>query len=307
MPWVTRPQEPRAGFTLIELLVVIAIIGVLVGLAAAAIFPLLGKGPEMTAHTELRQLTVSMESFKTKHGVYPPSSIFLANSLAAYSGAPAGSIQQQSLGYLLHIWPRLFDRGTTVNWGSASGLLQGDQCLVFFLGGMQTPQGPVGFSTNARDPTAMPAVANELRDGPYYNFDTTRLISPSARKAPPFNNTALVYIDPWGKMPYAYFSSGKKANGYNFTPLITGMPVGGDCPDLMVSPYFKALAPTGGPTQFYNPDTFQIISAGKDGIFGLGNLHVPGAPVENSPKSPAIDQGADDFSNFAGGRLGAGL
>jgi general secretion pathway protein G len=300
----TNPKNlKRSGFTLIELLVVIAIIGVLVGLTASAVMPLFGKGAEVTVTTELRQLGTAMETFKSKYGVYPPSRILLAPNLAAYAGPP-GSIQQESLGFLLHIWPRL-DLKTGVNWGTAQGLLQGDQCLVFFLGGLQTGAGQpgcLGFSTDPKNP--MRAPGGELRAGPYFTFDNSRLIAPSARKAP-YNSTAYVYLDPWGTMPYAYFSSLKKANGYNFTPLLTGSPTIGDCPDLMVSPYAKSKTAAGA-VDFYNPDTFQIISAGKDHIFGLGMIRPPGAPVVNNT-TPTIDQGADDWSNFAGGKLGAGL
>jgi prepilin-type N-terminal cleavage/methylation domain-containing protein len=294
----TRLTE-RRGFSLIELLVVIAIIGILVSLTASAIMPMIRKGPEMQTINDIRQLNASLDTFKNEYKTYPPSRIFLSNNPGDYSSAPPASIQAESLSYLQHIWPKIFDKDprtglpVPVDWKGAQGLLQGDQCLVFFLGGIQTADGPIGFSTNPRDPTALPTMPGETRKGPFFNFDSTRLTAPSTRK-PPFNSTALVYLDVYGT-PYAFFSSPKGANRYNALPLPTAA-IGGDCPSLNVSPYAKNTGPL---FQFYNPDTVQIISAGKDMQFGPGGTVPPGTPVQGV--------GADDFSNLTSGRHGAGM
>jgi len=308
MRLVTTQQPGRKGFTLIELLVVIAIIGILVSLTAAAVMKLTSEGPKLQNVQTIQQLSVALETFKQKFGTYPPSRIYLANSLNAYTSAPAGSIQQESYAYLTQIFPRI--NLNQVSWqgvGAQGVVLEGDQCLVFFLGGVIQNGGCVGFSTNPARPDLLPQATGELRLGPYFTFNTTQLILPSTRMAP-FTPLYPVYLDPYLAKPYAYFSSLKRSNGYNTLslPQLTAPPpgaIGGDCPDLAVQPYWKNNA---APIQFYNPDSFQIISAGQDTVFGLGGFHPPGGPVANGPNA-AVDQGADDFSNFAGGQLGAGL
>ena len=66
------------GFTLVELLVVISIIGVLAAILLVAIFPILSTGPEIQTTNDLRQLTISVNNFKGKYGVFPPSRITLS-------------------------------------------------------------------------------------------------------------------------------------------------------------------------------------------------------------------------------------
>src|ERR1043166_5836082 len=65
----------QKGFTLIELLVVIAIISAL----AAMIFPITGAVNKAKirsrAKAELAQIETAIESYKAKHGVYPPADI----------------------------------------------------------------------------------------------------------------------------------------------------------------------------------------------------------------------------------------
>jgi len=65
-------RQGRTAFTLIELLVVIAIIGVL----AALIFPALRaakiSSTRSKVQTELRQIEIAIEAYKSKFGIYPP-------------------------------------------------------------------------------------------------------------------------------------------------------------------------------------------------------------------------------------------
>jgi len=95
------------------------------------------------------------------------------------------------------------------------------------------------------------------------------------------------YFDAYKKAPYVYFSSmsrGSRANAYDPTPHSLG-----------VSPYVQSLAPS---TTYFNPTTFQIISAGLDGQFG------PGSTVSLTPLKqqaypyPLPKQNQDDMANF---------
>jgi prepilin-type N-terminal cleavage/methylation domain-containing protein len=322
-------QRQRSGFSLIELLVVIAIIATLIGLLLAGVMPVLNKGPKLQTINEIRQLQVALDAFNADFKTYPPSRIILSNDPKVYFNAPPGSLQQESLAYLQRIWPRIdwtkgVDWGADLLLGQPFVILQGDQCLVFFLGGMQQPSGAgsngcLGFATDPYNPTTLPKVQGEVRKGPYFNFDNTRLVRPDpvhaptlqARPGPPFTQGAYVYMDYYGAMPYAYFSSLKGPNLYSLAILSKNVSTPGDCPSLNVSPYMKNGSP---PFQFYNPDTFQILSAGKDTVFGAMTIVAPGtAPPTTLITYTGIDMiprpgsGSDDLSNFASGELGAGL
>jgi len=319
MKLAQHKQTTRAAFTLIELLVVIAIIAILVGLTAAAVFRAFVKGTEVTARHEITQLSTALGSFKQKFGVYPPSRLRLGTSPAVYpTGTPYDAqLSADSIQFIRHCFPRFYDTwvtGAPANYwswpvpGTGYVDLEGDQVLVFCLGGLQVnnggagPNGIQGFST---DPTN-PMSAGGDRIGPFFEFKSAQLVAGS--------NGFFAYNDPW-KTPYAYFSSGKRRNGYNAYYNAAGPAAAqvSDCASLNVWPYFDPnnLA--------LNPETFQIISAGSDQVFGQGsNPAVPGsawtsktgqtsaARLQMVPPAtnPAPATGLDDISNFHGKLLG---
>jgi hypothetical protein len=115
--------------------------------------------------------------------------------------------------------------------------------------------------------------------------------------------------------PYAYFSSGTRSNGYN-----AYVGIGSDCLSLatpqaiLPSPYNGWPTPpgpplayaqnTGQPTyQYYKADTFQIISAGKDRVFGPGLYWVPSMGASGMSNAGAAP-GVDDLTNFYDSKLG---
>jgi len=145
--------------------------------------------------------------------------------------------------------------------------MQGHQCLVFFLGGLQQGGACYGFSSNPTNPMQAPT-AGEVRRGPFFDFNATRLISGYGG-----------YLDIYGVQPYAYYSTTGTINSYN----------PGDC--SLTSPYFYSAG------NYVKPDSFQIISAGANMQFGPGGQWTPGS-------SPAVGTaGGDDIANFSTGRL----
>jgi prepilin-type N-terminal cleavage/methylation domain-containing protein len=287
-------RVPRSAFTLVELLVVMSIIAVLVSLTVGAAIQVLGKVAEARTRTDISELSAAVVNFETKMNVdYIPSKIRLLDS-GAYdlstnaTGQPNTPLDFDSFTYIKRVWPRI---QFPVIWTGTTNdvTLEGDQCLVFFLGGCRRniiPGNPPqvlpptfgqGFSSNTADPTS----AGGTNVGPFYDFKLNRLVAMHPT-SPGFPS----YVDGYGKQPYIYFSSYKTQNGYNRYP-------GGDCPSAAVSPYFQ-----GPPTSpiYLNPSTFQIISAGKDTKFGPGGSWSPTA-------YPA--PGKDDMSNFYEKILGA--
>lgn len=266
----------RPAFSLVELLVVIGIIVVLLGLLSGAVIRVMGLTPDHRARYEIKKLEEALEKFKQRYGVYPPSKILLSNDPSAYkSGFGIASWQS-----LTQIWPKL-DPNRSYDWsnGQAGGkkyayTLEGDQCLVFFLGGMQVTSpgnGCIGFADSDHDPTD---INRGRRVVPFFNFEGRRLFR---RSAHPF----FSYKDAYGNQPYAYFRSlPGKIGGYS-----------NDCPSLGVQPYYNV---TGASKlwKWYAPGRFQLICAGADGRFYLANQ-----PYDaNAPRVPI--EGRDDLANF---------
>ena len=134
-------------------------------------------------------------------------------------------------------------------------------------------------------------VSGQRTRGPYFNFQTSRLVTPSSIGMTTAPNQFLVYVDAWkGKTlnraitpngnPYAYFSTNGINNAYKATDCTSG-----------ATPYII------GTNQYVNPTKYQIISAGHNGVFGNGNMGT----------GLATGAGADDQANFSSTLLGVGL
>jgi prepilin-type N-terminal cleavage/methylation domain-containing protein len=287
------PTEPRrGGFTLVELLVVITILAILFALTAAAVIKAIGKGDEVKLRNEISQLANGVQAFKTQfQATYVPSH-FTIRTQYSY----ADPIQAADAQYLKSVWPRIGAPikdnagnviGLQVNWWGLSGAngttLTGNQCLVLFLGG---PDGVSGFSSSATDPMAPPPTTNPPpRVGPFYEFDPSRLVG-----AP------LTYKDIFG-LPYVYFSSYKSGNDYNPTADKVTL-TNSDGTTVTMVPYQINA------TRFANPNAFQIISAGKDGMYDTANstggrLNWAGA-TGGSPSQESYDNMANFHPTLLG-------
>lgn len=283
-------SEKRAAFTLIELMVVVLIIAILVSLVSSAVVMAMGKIPETQTRTEISQMEQALGAFMADYNLStsPPSTLVL-NESAPLTG-PSAAFLQQVFGR------NLGANGTAVDWNGDGQLngpwaLEGEQCLVFYLGGIGGTQ---GFSTN----NINPATAGGKRKGPYFTFQTSRLIPGNLLNLPPSGhppnalNAFPVYLDAWKSKaapqiapydngtPYAYFSSQGNNNGYT-----------SDCPTIDLA------GPYGTGTAYMNSNTYQIISAGKDGTFGGGTWNPSGGTTGAS---------ADDQANFSSKLLGVG-
>jgi prepilin-type N-terminal cleavage/methylation domain-containing protein len=289
-----RSRRGRAGFTLIELLVVMAIIAILVSLTAAAVMKFFSKGDETRRRSDISQMQAALAQAKADFGLadqFP--SLLVLDETGAYTppmGANAATIKlyAESQLFLMKLF-KMNSPSDLVNqdW-NANGVidpnpvtLSGDQCLVFFLGGIiygSPTAGPQGFCTLSRKPA--PLGGGGPRSTPFA-FDVKRLSQGS--------NGYYSYLDPYGT-PYAYFSSykGVVPNSYNRYGV-------SDCANLGVAPYIK----TSSPLSYWNDKSFQIISAGPDKMFGPGG-------VVWGPNNPAGSPGADDMTNFAEAVLGSG-
>jgi prepilin-type N-terminal cleavage/methylation domain-containing protein len=357
-------QTRRTGFTLIELMVVVVIIALIAGLLTAATIKALAKGKQVRCKTEISELSVAVQNFYAKFGFYPPSQIKLCEKLSYYG---ATTFDTESINTIRRMFPRI---DMTI-WGSASPtvgidwngnnvidpataasgpvgvtILEGDQCLVFFLGGIPAntggPPGCTGFSTNAGNPAAHVSTGGPTMPL-LFEFPSSRLILRSTASG----NFFYSFLDPYGSsngsggllsgLPYAYFSAYNNRNGYNryFSPPAFAasdcFTLGTIAPNgVMVWPYAEALPALGNTIpapRYINPETFQIISAGPDGAiagggFGSGTVlsgqvNPPGdtrltgpGPIWTQATAGTVyatgNAGADDQSNFSDTYLGSG-
>jgi RNA polymerase sigma factor (sigma-70 family) len=176
---------------------------------------------------------------------------------------PSGS-DPASADYLRRMFPR-----TNGQLNLPSVQLEGDQCLVFFLGGPNNR----GWSMDPLDPTS--TYGNRIR---FYEFRPDRLQDVHGNGYPS-------YLDAWGT-PTAFFSSTGWADGQWTPGKYTD-----DCPLLMLKPYRGAT-----------PGSWQIISAGRDRKFGQeGDKWALVKP----PIYRSGSDGYDDITNFTSRNLGA--
>lgn len=225
--------------------------------------------------------------------------------------------------------------------------LEGHESLVFFLGGIpihtrNSPTGPFtleglgGFGANPRNPFVPeynPTTGGEItigqnRSAPFFEFRAERLVDDDLDGIPG-------YIDPLGQGPagryFAYFSSyagqGYDPNDVNFNsvaidetgrdsiPFSVSFPViggGRETVSPLPNPYTSSLPVAAGqrPATFHQPQSFQIISAGRDRLFGVGGQYTDSSeerlpPLPLPPPVPSDDRRRerDNVTNFANGTL----
>jgi prepilin-type N-terminal cleavage/methylation domain-containing protein len=316
----------RGGFTLVELLVVVTIIAVLIALISSGVMAALSRGTETSVRNEVTQLANAVQAFKAQFQVQ-----YIPDKLVLPPGYDAGSKQ-----WISSVWTRIYagplptDVGplsaTTSTFtrngsaytlpnnpnnnpfsywqvsGSQPVVLHGDQVLVWALGGWRdvNSNNVFGFNTDPTDPMK-PYVQGTQRHGPFFDgFTSDRLkyfgfgkqqVEVSKPPLPKRANSFPSFVDYYGKMPYLYFSSGKAGNDYP-GPLAapTEDP---NTPFIPVFPYKLAS------NKFANPTGFQIICAGKDALFGGGDVAWSGGPG-----GQVTVGGKDDIANFSATKLG---
>jgi hypothetical protein len=103
-----------------------------------------------------------------------------------------------------------------------------------------------------------------------------------------------VYLDIYGT-PYAYFLArhGNQNNYFKDCPALCGQTF---LPYIQSQKTTPALA-----VSYYRPNSFQIISAGRDRTFGTGGLYVQGTGATGVGVNDR-----DNLTNFAQSTLGTG-
>ncbi len=383
-PHVDLRPGRRRGFTLIELLVVVTIIALLIALLLPAIMGAYRRAQGAAVQAEINQLAQAISSFKTKYGDYFPSRIVLSENgvlptaaTVVSSGANADITQLQlstrTANAFRKFWPRaqISTTGTAVlpagtwydfdgngtNGGATQFILEGHQCLVFFLGGIPLAangqiQGTLGFAKSPTNPFMNGIVGSAMysanRDQPFYTFDTSRLAISTVGAGSNFSPGFLDQLNTQPGSPqnfYAYFSFNNglgydpndinfhnplyEADGNGTAPLLLSfcapltLPASATAPQTTASPTpnpYTSSSPVPSATNqsptYINAQSFQIISAGNNGAYGLGGYYNPTTtstaaaldPTEVSAFSNSTDPSArnlerDNLTNFHNGTL----
>ncbi len=265
-----RSSRPRQAFTMIELLVVLAIILALLGILLPAVMQVKVRVDEAGVVAHIKQLDGACEAFKQKYGDHPPSMILLKE---AGDYDPTNPFELYSKNYLESIF-RGINLRAGHNWngdrnangteridppGSQGYTLQGDECLVYFLGGVPRSAPGVGSTPDGfnSDP-ANPTVPGNLTMGrvriSFFDFNKAQLAwqndsridnppgGPNSRwRQPPYPNNwpFAVYLDKWD-LPYAYFKAVKGWSTDNYYGCQRNTPSGpggvpGFCADFPVN------------------------------------------------------------------------
>lgn len=319
----------RAGFTLVELMVAITIIAILAAVAVPAVMYAIGQGRNTAMRMEVTSLEQAVEKYQQKYGSYPPDgsswSVMQRHMRRAFP-----RMTEPDLTLLSNL---------THPGGSFSPVaMDRAEALVFFLGGFSSDEahpltgqgGPLEYVDTSLPATDLNAYQyNATRDNPFFPFEPQRL--PLARLGGRYvsadegnfgvadtahGGTDLlpVYLVDGGEYPLVYFDSrtyGVVGTDVNNDPIYNGYLLPGEAGgcrpyktgfdhDLPSGSTYGSVAAAFNAVKFKNPDSFQIISPGRDGIYG-SIVEASGLPVHfvvETGKAVVPNDGAANYAQL---------
>jgi len=228
----TPRRADRAGFTLVELLVAIIIVAILAAIITPAVMTAMAKAKQAAIKTEIDMLHMAIMNYKSEYGSFPPA-----------ADMPAGAVAK----HVTRLFPRnAFALGTAAT-NPAMAALQPDNAINSWLKGFtDDPTNPLGLVASGSGYTVDPTAKRKK----LFDFDQSRLNSTTFRYAPREKPNS----------PYIYIPASQYAAATSPNPPMTFTGLTGS--------YAPEKDSTGA---FFNADTFQILCAGRDEVFGTGD------------------------------------
>ncbi len=322
-------RRARQAFSLIELMIVITIIAILMSLLLVGVQAARNAARVASVTVEFKNMEKSIADFKAKFGAEPPSGIVLFEAIAGWTGSsPSTAAVNRSRALIRQIWPDfVFTTPRDINGDgdmTDTITLNGAECLVFFLGGVNstnvvdrtgttigtvnapiTSWAPLGFSTNPANPFAR----GGARLGPYHDFNIGRLRNrDGATDAEGFPE----YIDPLpGQTNPILYASSYGGKGYRDADVqlttqaaydaYTTVPTGFAYYYRRYTGTYPATVANFTAAPAFNDKSCQLISPGLDGEYGWGGVLNTGMGLiepraERNPER-------DNITNFKGGKI----
>jgi len=262
----------RGAFTLVELLVVIGILGVLAALITPAVFQARVSARNAAIKAEIDMLHMAIMNYKNEHGSFPPSKAPVSGSLN-----PATPTDPATR-HLRRVFPRISSAADAtrqvqclpyLNYGAgnftgASSITPYTALVAWLWGFNANPTAPVlpagNFVSDGATPPTITVSGTPPARKPLYDFDRSRI-------TPSFNYC------PAGKpnSPYIYIDNSNYGTVFGDYKSVVG----------------------------FNPDTFQILCAGLDGVWSEdANLNGVLDAGEDLNSNGVLDLSEDDLSNF---------
>ncbi|MEE2827289.1 MAG: type II secretion system protein [Planctomycetota bacterium] len=272
---VNDRSDRRGGFTVVEILIAITVIAILSAMLIPVVGSAMRRANEFAIESEMAQLDLAIEHFKSDNGFYPPSFTRLSG------GADL-------MPYLNRIAPNHGYSVADLNqwWTSVGSVIQGSAGadLVFWLSGIsknkQYPLSDVNSGAWLAPHAYGPDAAQERNV--YYEFAADRLNFGNN------NSGAANYLQAKGKQAdrqgnpavYQYLDSGSY-----------GIVRGGYCKN--------GATDLTDPVSFFNESSFQLFAPGLDGEVGKTPSQVGGLLVTDFLVN-GQSGGLDNIVNFVG-------
>jgi len=292
---------------MIELLIVITVIAILAGLLLGGVNSVMSRARVATVVAEMKNLEQAIKQFEAEFGIQPPSFILLyergafltsGNSWAQDSVATREPLRRSSRATLKQLWPSFdfthmgdatnhaFDINGNGTIDAEPIALNGAECLLFFLGGRQkidttvTPN-VVTMTGFSKVPTMPFAATVGTASGPYYEFNSKQIVDDGD------GDGMFVYVDalPGQTKPIQYLSSyggqGYRPYGLDGRDDTAAFQYDNELSGTLKWIYTRTTGSSASsPAEPYNPKSFQLISPGFDGEYGVGGTVDPDTGVK---------------------------
>jgi len=244
----STPRKTPGGFTLTELLVVIGIIAVLAALVTPAVMNARKAARVAAVKAEIDMLHMAVMNYRNEYGSFPP---LVVGGLSISGNDPASR-------HLLRIFPRITSGSgqaaslTYLNTGTTplSGInpVNASNALPLWL---------YGYNGDPSAPVWSVTASGTMPRKKFFDFDQSRLRNIGTPTA--FYHLPGKIDSPYLYVPAVNYTGLAYAGGAATTPGALRQSFQGEGSGVLFATTTSA---------WFNPDSFQILSAGLDGVFG---------------------------------------